>query len=167
MENRKNPLIYMVDDDPAFRKMIDSYLKINRLTNVKQFSSGESMLEELSKEEPMAVIEDFDLGPGKLNGLEIFKKSRMIKPGIEFIFLSGQSSIEVAVDAIKLGAYDYVVKDEFAKENILNRMRKFIYQRVLFENQKMYKIVSIVIVTVVLLVIIVSYILGGRLVWER
>lgn len=166
MANLKNPLIFLVEDDPAFRKMIDAYLITQRLTNIKQFSSGEEMLEQLSKQIPQLVVEDYDLGAGKLNGLEIFK-TRQINPKVDFIFLSGQSSIEVAVEAIKLGAFDYVVKDEFAKENLFHRVKRFILQKNLLSKQKAMVTSGVIFIAVLIIVIIVCSLLGVHLIVDK
>lgn len=167
MANAKNPLIFLVEDDPVFRKMIDAYLRSQRLTNIKQFGSGEEMLKQLATEMPLVVVEDFDLGAGKLNGLEIFKKAREINPKIEFVFLSGQSNIEVAVEAIKLGAFDYVVKDEFAKENLLNRLKRFVFQKQLSSNHQALKVGGIIFITALILMIIGCYLAGVHLVIDK
>ena len=165
MKNSKNPLIYLVEDDPIFRKMIDAYLKTQRLTHIKQFGSGEEMLVEFAKVVPDLVVEDYELGLGKLNGLEIFKKAKEIKPDISFIFLSGQSSIELAIGTIKEGAYDYVVKDDFAKENLLNRIKKFVFQKQLVDKQQVYKIAAISIIVSLAIILTVLYISGLRFVF--
>jgi len=164
MTNTKNPLIFLVEDDPAFRKMIDAYLKSQRLTNIKQFSSGEEMLKQLTKEMPQLIVEDFDLGAGKLNGLEIFKKAREINPKVDFIFLSGQSTIEVAVEAIKLGAYDYVVKDEFAKENLLHRVKRYVFQKNLISKQDALLMGGLFVVALLIIICVACYMAGLRLV---
>ncbi len=158
-----NPLIFLVDDDQAFRRMIDAYLKQHHLTRVRQFSSSEEMFERFSKEKPVIVIQDFDLGPGKLNGIETLSRAKSINPQIDFIFLSGQSSIEVAVEAIKKGAYDYVIKDEYAKESLLNRIKKNIFQERLVRNQKYIKIAGIIFAILIALILFICHLAGVRL----
>jgi FixJ family two-component response regulator len=163
MTNSKNPLIYIVDDDVPFRKMINAFLHQNRLTNIKQFSTGEEMLEQFSIQPPAIVVQDFDLGPGKMTGLEVLKKARVIKPTVDFIFLSGQNNINIAVDIIKNGAYDYVIKDDTAQENLLNRIKRLIFQVRLIRSQKMLKRGLILFFSVVVLTVIVCYAIGLRI----
>lgn len=165
MKDYKNPLIYLVDDNEVFRKMIDAFLKIKRLTRVKQFSSGEEMLEQLKTEKPFVVIQDYSLGQKKMNGLEIFNKAKSLRPDVEFIFLSGQNSIEVAVEAMKKGVYDYVLKDDFAKENLVQRIKYLIFQKNLILNNKLYKIVGIIFISALIITILICYLLGVRLTW--
>jgi FixJ family two-component response regulator len=152
MINSKNPLIYVVDDDASFRKMICAFLHQNRLSYVKQFSTTP----------PSIVVQDFDLGPGKLTGLEILKKAREMKDNVDFIFLSGQSNINVAVDIIKNGAYDYVIKDDSAQDNLLNRIKRLIFQVRLIRSQKSLKRALLLFFAVIILTVVICYLIGLR-----
>jgi DNA-binding NtrC family response regulator len=67
------------------------------------------------------------------------KKVKSSRPDIEFIFLSGQSKIEVAVEAIKLGAFDYIVKDNFARENTYHKICNLLKMKKLSIERKAYK----------------------------
>jgi FixJ family two-component response regulator len=162
MTNSKNPLIYVVDDDASFRKMICAFLHQNRLSYIKQFSSGEEMLEQFATTTPSIVVQDFDLGPGKLTGLEILKKAREMKQNIDFIFLSGQSNINVAVDIIKNGAFDYVIKDDSAQDNLLNRIKRLIFQVRLIRSQKVLKRALLLFFAVVIVTVVICYLIGMR-----
>lgn len=162
--SKKNPLIYIVDDDMLFCKAIIANLKINRLVNVKQFSYGEDMLSQFAKEPSSIVLQDFDLGFGRLNGLEIFKKARAMKPNVEFIFLSGQNDINVAIEAIKMGAFDYVVKENNAFDILLSRIKKVIFQKKLADNQIVYNKLALIFICTLIVSIIVAYFMGVRLV---
>jgi len=164
MISSKNPLIYIVDDDMSFRRMIDAFLKQNRLTNIKQFPSGEEMLEHFAKEPSEIVVQDYELGVGKLNGLEIFKKAKEIKPQIDFIFLSGQNDINTVVEIIKSGAFDYVVKDDTAKDNLLNRIKKLVFQKRLQQNQKLLKNGIILFACILTIALLICYFIGVRIV---
>jgi DNA-binding NtrC family response regulator len=50
----------------------------------------------------------------EMNGLELMKKIKAVKPETDFFFLSGQNDVEVAVSIIKHGAADYIVKNDKA-----------------------------------------------------
>jgi DNA-binding NtrC family response regulator len=74
------------------------------------------------------MVLDFHLSsnkPNAKNGVEILKEVKDRYPDTQVIMLSGQDKIDVAVDSIKYGAYDYVVKGETAfsrMENVLNNV---------------------------------------------
>jgi DNA-binding NtrC family response regulator len=107
-------------------------------------------------------VQDFDLGPGKLTGLEILKKAREMKDNVDFIFLSGQSNINVAVDIIKNGAYDYVIKDDSAQDNLLNRIKRLIFQVRLIRSQKSLKRALLLFFAVIILTVVICYLIGLR-----
>jgi len=134
--NFKKPLIFIVEDDAAFSKLIESYLKSKGFWNIKTFLSGEECLKNLNPI-PDIVIQDYDLNG--MNGLEVFKKMKAVSIDIEVIFLSGQDSIEVAVDAMKYGAFDYIIKDSIAKEKIVYKIKSLIHLRKTEFESKMNK----------------------------
>lgn len=149
MRINKKQTIYVVDDDKPLNVMICKFLKKEGFVNVKDFYTGEQLLEEMQHDTAPIIIQDFDL-PG-MNGLEILKKVKTEFPKAEFIFLSGQSKIEVAVEAIKNGAFDYVIKDTFAKENVHNKIKNLLKIKKLVVDRKIF--VFIVAIVVVLLII--------------
>ena len=147
MKNNKNQLIYVVDDDRPLNVMICKFLRKEGFLNVEGFFTGEELFTALKKDTAPIIIQDFDL-PG-INGLEILSRVKNEFPKSEFIFLSGQSKIDIAVDAIKNGAFDYVIKDSFAKENVYNKIRNLIRIKKLVYERKLF--VSGMIVAAVLL----------------
>ncbi len=138
MKINNKQLIYVVDDDKALNTMICKFLKQEGFRNVEGFYSGEEMLQKLSKDTKPIIIQDFDL-PG-MNGVEVLKKVKPEYPNAEFIFLSGQSNIEVAVNAIKYGAFDYIVKDNFAKENASTKIKNLIKLKTVMTEKVAFKV---------------------------
>src|SRR5512135_3233656 len=99
--------ILMVDDDAAFRHVMSGELQ--RLAyEVSTAASGEEALQYLSTNEPDVVLLDLRL-PG-MGGLETLRSINLKVPAIEVIMLTGHGSIDTAIEAIRIGAFDYVVK---------------------------------------------------------
>lgn len=136
MQNNKGPLIFVVEDNPVYCKLVVSYLKTNKFTNVESFSSGEDVLNAMEKQ-PKIVIQDYLLDG--MNGIEVLKKAKKIAPDVEFIFLSGQDSIDIAINTMKYGAYDYIVKDQMALKKMVNKMTKILSITHLEKSNKRYK----------------------------
>jgi DNA-binding NtrC family response regulator len=136
MQNNKGPLIFVVEDNPVYSKLVVSYLKTNKFINVEAFSSGEEVLKAMPKQ-PRIVIQDYLLDG--MNGIEVLKKSKKIAPEVEFIFLSGQDSIDIAINTMKYGAYDYIVKDQMALKKLVNKMNKILSITQLEKSNKRYK----------------------------
>lgn len=119
--------IFLVDDEPFQNEMLKDFLSERFIYEVKSFENGETALQNMQYN-PEIVILDYHLSsqkPGAKNGVEILKEIKDRYPETQVIMLSGQDKIDVAVDSIKYGAYDYVVKGETAfsrMENVLNNV---------------------------------------------
>jgi DNA-binding NtrC family response regulator len=101
------PSILLVDDDAAFRSVLGSELARMEF-DVDAVSSGEEALARLADREPDLVLLDLRL-PG-MSGLEVLKDIRARAPGTDVIMLTGHGSIDTAMDAVRMGAFDYVSK---------------------------------------------------------
>jgi two-component system OmpR family response regulator len=117
--------LFLVDDEPIQNEMLKDYLNERFLYEVKIFDNGEEALQHMSLN-PEIVVLDYHLSghnSDAKNGVEILKQLKDGYPGTQVIVLSGQDKIDVAVDTMKYGAYDYVVKGESAFsriENVIN-----------------------------------------------
>lgn len=101
------PQILLVDDDPAFRHVLGSELQRVGYC-VATAGSGEEALRAAADNEPEVVLLDLRL-PG-MGGLEALEKMRERNPAIEVIMLTGHGAIDTAIESIRKGAFDYVIK---------------------------------------------------------
>jgi DNA-binding NtrC family response regulator len=99
--------ILIVDDEPIVRESIRDWLK-DAGYQVATAESGEEALEMLKKQDFSAVIMDVRL-PGK-TGISTLKEMKAIKPGIKSIVITAYPSEELASEAKKYGAIDYLIK---------------------------------------------------------
>ena len=119
--------IFLVDDEPIQNEMLKDYLSERFQYQFKTYDSGEAAMKDMHLN-PEIMVLDFHLNahlPNAQNGVEVLKKVKEIENSPEVIMLSGQDKIEVAVDSMKYGAYDYVIKGEtaFARmENIITNI---------------------------------------------
>ena len=102
-----NKLIFIVDDEIAISKLLTYWVKEKWKYDVEVFSSGEDLLKRIGAR-PDLILLDIML-PG-LNGIDILKRIKQIDENLPIIILSAQGSIEVAVEALKFGAFDYFSK---------------------------------------------------------
>ncbi|MHA7110797.1 response regulator [Sunxiuqinia elliptica] len=136
MQNNKGPLIFVVEDNPVYSKLVISYLKTNKFLNVEAFSTGEEAIKAMERQ-PRIVIQDYLLDG--MNGIEVLKRTKKIAPEAQFIFLSGQDSIDIAINTMKYGAYDYIVKDQMALKKLVNKMTKILSITQLEKSNKRYR----------------------------
>ena len=99
--------ILVVDDDAAFRHVVAGELR--RLGHqVETAGSGEEAVAKVDRFEPEVVLLDLRL-PG-MDGLETLKAVRARNAATEVIMLTGHGSIDTAIESIRVGAFDYVIK---------------------------------------------------------
>ncbi len=131
---KKTPQIFVVEDDPPMNALLCTFLESKGFNQVHAFFSVEEMLARVHRKDPIIIIQDYEL-PG-MNGLDSIRSVKPKYPNVEYIFLSGQHSIDVAIEAIKSGAFDYLVKDSFAKENVLIKIRNLLRVKQLERRHK-------------------------------
>jgi two-component system, OmpR family, response regulator len=130
MKDEPKIIIFLVDDDALFLKVLAmEFLQKGDFT-IETFATGESCIENLSKN-PDLIVLDYHLdGIEKkaINGMETLDEIRKYNAKIPVIMLSSQDKIEVAIDCMHHGANDYVVKSEtafFRLQSIIDRVFKF------------------------------------------
>ncbi len=102
-----NKLVFIVDDEQAISKLLTYWVRDKWKYDIEVFSNGEDLLRRLNAK-PDLVLLDIML-PG-MDGIEVLKRIKQIDENLPVIMLSAQGSIEVAVDALKFGAFDYFPK---------------------------------------------------------
>lgn len=101
------PRILMVDDEERFRLTLAKLLKVKGL-DVTTLGSGPEALEALKQEHYDVIVLDVRM-PG-MDGIETLAEIKKLNPSIEVIILTGHASVDAAVDIMKLGGYDYLLK---------------------------------------------------------
>ena len=108
--------ILVVDDERDMRLVLVKYLqKFNY--EVLEAGSGKAALEMIESGAPDLILCDFKLGD--TDGITLLAKIKSQFPRIPVIFITGYGDIKVAVDVMRLGAYDYVTKPLFPDEILL------------------------------------------------
>ena len=113
----KNIKIFVVEDDEWYRRLLVHNLSLNPDYEIQAFGTGKECLNNLH-ELPDVVTLDYRLPDMK--GLEVLKQIKAINDDIQVILISEQDDIEVVVDLLKHGAYDYIVKSKDIRERLLN-----------------------------------------------
>ncbi len=110
-------LIYIVDDEPLQRELLADHLGNMPAYEIHSFGTGEECLAALKVRIPTIVFLDYNLDSqvkDAMDGTEILQEIKSIAPAVEVVMISGQDRIEVAVNSMKHGAFDYIVKGEGA-----------------------------------------------------
>lgn len=121
-------LIFIVDDDAWYADLLEYNLKMNPDYVIEKFVSAEDCLKNLYKQ-PMAITLDYSL-PGYTGG-EALERIKKTNPSIPVIMISGQDDITTAIDLLKEGAYDYIVKNDDAPKRLWSALTHIL------ENQEL------------------------------
>lgn len=101
------PTLLIIDDEPNIRFSIRQVFEAERV-NVLEAATAEEGLRVARESSPDVVLLDIRLGT--TSGLNVFSKLREIDPRCLIVFITGYGTSETAIEAMKLGAYDYLVK---------------------------------------------------------
>ncbi len=99
--------VLLVDDDEVLRKVVSRELA-DRGFEVESFSGAPGVLEAIEREPPRAILLDLRL-PG-VEGMQLLASIRALDPDPQIVVFTGHGSIEQAVEAMRLGAHDFLTK---------------------------------------------------------
>jgi DNA-binding NtrC family response regulator len=124
--------VLLVDDEPHFVKLLAERLE-GRGCNVETAGGGPEAIDKVKGEPFDAII--LDLLMPDMDGLETLKQLKEINPDLQVILLTGHGTIDKGVEAMKLGAMDFVEKPADFKE-LLEKIKKAKDQRMLLVEKR-------------------------------
>lgn len=158
METRR---ILIVDDDELIRKfLLDFFVDLNY--EVVTAENGEDALRKFVPQGFDIVISDLVMPD--MNGIELLKEMVAKDDKVLFFLITGYPTLETAVEAIKNGAYDYVVKP-FNLEDLRIKVERALMTRQLKSSLKKVSGILWALIISVPIWIILGIVLG--LVWKR
>lgn len=104
----QNNKILIVDDDKSVRDFLEIFLKRKGYANIQSVDTGIAAIDIVSKEDVKLVLLDIKL-PG-MDGFDVLRQIKKIKKDVGVIMITGHPDQEKAKEAIKDGAYDFIVK---------------------------------------------------------
>jgi len=114
--------ILIVDDEKDIRELISEIL-IDEGYSTRLSSNSAECLNQVSNDPPSLLILDIWLKDSNMDGIDILKKVKVEYPQVPVVIISGHGNIEIAVSAIKQGAYDFIEKP-FNIEQLLVVVRR-------------------------------------------
>ena len=119
MKNSNNLKIFILEDDAWYGSMLQHYLSLNPDFEVKRFDNSKDFFGKLH-EQPDVVTLDYSMPD--MDGSEVLKRIKEVHPGIQVIIISGQEDVSTAINLLKNGAFEYIVKDDDAKDRVWNSL---------------------------------------------
>jgi len=130
----KSPRILVVDDDADIRETMVTLLSMNDY-NVTAVADGQSAIDEVNREKYNIVITDLMMP--KMSGIDVIKNLKGIDPDLQCIVITGYATVSTAVDAMKAGAYDYLMKPFNGSEVLMLLKRVMELQDLQVENSQL------------------------------
>jgi two-component system response regulator AtoC len=106
----KKPYVAVVDDDSAFANYLRTFLSL-RGYETRSYSRGDEMIASVKQGDPPDVVLLDVMMPG-MNGIETLRALKAAKPDLQVVMLSGREHASTIVEAVRLGAADYVIKPD-------------------------------------------------------
>lgn len=130
--SQRDPVkIFVVDDDDLYVRFISYVLSLNPDYEFEVFRSGEECVKNIRRQ-PAVVTLDYSLPD--MSGEQVLREIKSISPHTHVIIISGQEDVKTAVGLLKLGAFDYITKDEDTKNRLLNSVNNAIRQVTLIKE---------------------------------
>ena len=110
--------ILVIDDNLDIRKLISSILKDKGFV-VREAANCDQAKLEINKKLPDVAIIDVKLDKGDNDGIELLVHLKKIDEDVPVIMISGHANVQMAVDSLKLGAFEFIQKP-FSSERLIN-----------------------------------------------
>lgn len=132
----KNDKLLVVDDDPFVREMLAEVLQTADYS-VTTAESGADALQRYCADPAIRLIIS-DMNMPRMNGLELLRELRSRQLEVPVIILTGNDEVSVAIESMKSGANDYLLKDENIQDLVLVSVEKVLEkQRLVEQNRRM------------------------------
>ena len=129
--------ILLIDDEKDIRFAVQEILKENNFS-VREAATVENALSEIKKKLPDLVILDVLLDEKNRDGIDVLKFIKSVDSDVPVIMISGHANINIAVNSIKLGAFEFLEKP-FNKDRLLNFVNRAIETSSLKKENKILK----------------------------
>jgi two-component system, NtrC family, response regulator AtoC len=120
MKNRSAFKIFILEDDVWYGSMLQHYLALNPDYEVKRFENSNSFFAALH-ENPQVVTLDYSMPD--CDGGEALKRIKESNSNTQVVIISGQEDVATAINLLKNGAFDYIVKDDDTKDRLWNTIQ--------------------------------------------
>lgn len=121
MESTKRLRIFLVDDDVFSLSLTEQHIRNLGYDGITSFETGGACLNSL-EQKPDIIFLDHNMDT--LTGFEVLKKIKRFNPDIYVVMLSGQENMKTAVDSLKFGAFDYLIKGDHQEAKIADVLKR-------------------------------------------
>jgi len=140
--------IFVVEDDLLYMNLIKRELEKMGYDSTRYFTTGQEAMQNLNKKPDIALLDYFL--EKDFTGIDILKAIRKRFSDTQVIFLTASDDVNIAVDTMRNGAYDYIVKGDTAFIRIRHLLKK-----ISEENERRAKSKSIIRFQIIIIIAII------------
>ncbi len=133
MSQASQPAILIVDDNAEIRDLLDRYILRPEGYRVLQAANGRAGLALALKEAPDLILLDINLPD--ISGLDVLRELRKASSHADVVFITSDDSLMVAIEALRLGVRDYLLKP-LSIDDVQKTVRRIISQRQVEERNR-------------------------------
>ncbi|MCU7493960.1 MAG: sigma-54-dependent Fis family transcriptional regulator [Ignavibacteria bacterium] len=126
--------VLIVDDEKVIRESLEILLR-DEGYKAETAADGEEALQKISNDDYDVVLTDIKMP--KVDGIELMQKAARISPETFFIIMTAYASVKTAIEALREGAYDYLIKPVEFDDVILRLKRLVSYKKLSTENRSL------------------------------
>lgn len=158
-------IVFIVDDEPMHAQMMEDHLHAKYPQfELHKYSTGEECNDNMDKN-PTIVVLDYHLDAVNKNarsGLQTLEHIKKNYDNVDVIMISGQDKIDVAVECMRAGAYDYVVKNETSFVRTEQAFERLFTHRNVVHELARYKKINQILVWGIVAIVVVSIVFFAK-----
>ena len=128
MKSSDQIIVFILDSNVVYQRVIAQYLQVAGIGSVIVFSDPDKMFHSL-KLRPDILISEYLFDKNALRGRQVLTKVRKESPSTDIYFHTSLRDVDTAVNAIKSGAIDYIIKNTSALDELVRKIIKRLHYR--------------------------------------
>jgi DNA-binding NtrC family response regulator len=157
MKTKNTQEVLIVDDDRAYNFALVNYLQehFGKYVSIKSYQTGEQCVTNLKSNTEVVVLDYFlnSRFSEAMDGISVLDLIKKKNPNAEVLIVSGQDKLDVAVNAMRHGAFNYIVKGESAFPQISKSIRNILHHFSTSTELKRYRNITIATITSVIFIV--------------
>jgi two-component system, OmpR family, response regulator len=163
MSTQSEYSVFLVDDDKMFLTSLKNSLqqKFGALLKISEYTTGEACIHDMQNPPDIVILDYYlseDNKPDTVDGIKLLREIKATSKDSTVIMLSGQDKLQVAIDSVKNGAYEYISKSESAFVRIQNTLKNVIENIKAARESNKYMKLNISMALVILAIVLVDVI---------
>jgi DNA-binding NtrC family response regulator len=139
MKSSRQPIIFVLDSNPVYQRVIAHYLQVAEVGSVITFSDPDKMRQSLKLKPDILIAEYIFDSKSRLGG-QVLSEVKQKSPETDIYFHTSLRDVDIAVHAIQSGAVDYIIKSSSALDDLVRKIIKRLqYRKSIGKSRKTFR----------------------------